>query len=176
MRRIKRKFKRPKSPWDMQRIEAEKRLMQTYGLRRKKELRMAEALLRNFRQRARSLIAMVDEKEKGKLLAKLQKMAILPAGTGLDDVLALTVQDVLNRRLQTMVFKQGKALSIRHARQVIVHEQIIIEGRVVKYPSYLVPANEEGLIQAMQAFERPKPVAPATETAAEAEEEEVANG
>ena len=172
MRRIKRKFKRPKSPWDMQRIEAEKRLMMTYGLRRKKELRMAEALLRNFRQRARRLIAVADEKEKGVLLAKLQKMAILKEGTGLDDVLALTVQDILNRRLQTIVFKQGKALSIRHARQVIVHEQITIERRVVKYPSYLVPADEEGLIQAMQAFERPKPVAPA----AEAEEEEVANG
>ena len=160
MRRLKRTFKRPKSPWDMQRIEAEKTIVQTYGLRRKKEIRVAEALLRNFRQRARRLIAIVDESERKKLVAKMQKIGLLKEGAGLDEVLALTVRDVLDRRLQTQVFKKGLALSPKHARQVIVQEHILINGRKVKYPSYMVTVQEEGAITALKQFERAKIAAP----------------
>jgi uncharacterized membrane protein YgcG len=42
----------------------------------------------------------------------------------LDYVLALTPQDFLERRLQTLVFKQGLAKSIHHARVLIRQRHI----------------------------------------------------
>ncbi len=61
----------------------------------------------------------------------------------LDDVLALTVNDVLERRLQTLIFKKGHAKSINQARQVIVHGHVSVDKRKVVFPSYLVPLEEE---------------------------------
>ena len=51
MRKLRKKTKRPKTPWDSVRIEEEKKILTDYGLRRKRELRSAEEVLRNFRAR-----------------------------------------------------------------------------------------------------------------------------
>ena len=61
MRRIRKKFERPKAPWDQIRIKEEKELAKEYGLRRKREIMTAEAIIRRFRQRARELIAKKDD-------------------------------------------------------------------------------------------------------------------
>ena len=61
----------------------------------------------------------------------------------LDDVLRLTVEDLLERRLQTLVFKKGLANSPKHARQLIVHGHISVAGRKVTVPSYIVSVDEE---------------------------------
>ena len=61
-------------------------------------------------------------------------------------MLGLTVRDVLERRLQTLVYKKGLALSIYHARQLIVHGHIAINGRRVRSPGYLVSREEEDKI------------------------------
>ena len=57
MRRLKKKYKKPKRPWNSERIEEESNLLREYGLRRKRELWRAESIVRDFRQRARDLIA-----------------------------------------------------------------------------------------------------------------------
>jgi len=61
MRKIKKKFKKPRMPWDKQRIEKENVLMKTFGLRRKREVWEAESILRSFRRRARELAAKGDK-------------------------------------------------------------------------------------------------------------------
>jgi small subunit ribosomal protein S4 len=61
----------------------------------------------------------------------------------LEDVLALTVEDILERRLQTHVYKKGLANSIKHARQLIVHGHIAVDGRRVTIPSYILDVEEE---------------------------------
>ena len=66
MKRQQKKYERPLRPWDRPRIEAEKKIKQDYGLRRKKEIWKAQAILRNFRRLARELRAKKDkEKENG---------------------------------------------------------------------------------------------------------------
>lgn len=62
----------------------------------------------------------------------------------LDDILSLTVEDVLSRRLQTMVFKKGMALSPLHSRQLIVHGHVTVGERVITIPGYEVGSQEEG--------------------------------
>lgn len=147
MRRLRRKYEKPKRPWDKERIEEEKKLMKEYGLRRKREIWRAEAILRKYRRMARDLIAKKDKEKEKILIQKLNRMGILPANATLDDVLSLTVRDILERRLQTIVYRKGLANTVKQARQFIVHGHVKIKGRKVIFPSYLVPKEEEDQIE-----------------------------
>lgn len=164
MRRFRRKFKRPKVSWDTDLIKENKRISSEYGLRRREEILRSQEVLRSFRQRARGLIA---EKNAGKekiLMDKLRRIGLLTAEkAGLDDVLALSINNVLDRRLQTIVFRKGLAESPLQARQMIVHGHISINGRRTKFPSYIVNVDEENGIVSLTS--KPKPAKRAQEAA-----------
>ena len=145
MRRFKKKYKRPKKPFDKERIEREKELIKKYGLKNKREIWKAETILRNFRRIARRLAAEKNEKLEKQLLNKLKRLGIMESGN-IDDVLNLTVEDILKRRLQTIVYLKGLAKTPKHARQLITHGHILISGRRVRFPSYMVPKEEEDKI------------------------------
>lgn len=129
-------------PWDKARIDREKELMNNYGLKKKQELWRTEALLKKFRRMARSLIARRDEVKEKALIEKLAKLGVLKTNSTLDDVLVSTVENFLERRLQTVVFRKGLANSIKQARQLITHGHVKINGRKVVYPSYMVSTDE----------------------------------
>merc|ERR1712110_905090 len=61
----------------------------------------------------------------------------------LDYILALTPQDVLERRLQTLVFKLGLAKSIHHARVLIRQRHIRVGKQIVNVPSFLVRVESQ---------------------------------
>jgi small subunit ribosomal protein S4 len=147
MRKLRRKYKRPRRPWDKGRIEEERKLMNTYGLSRKKEIWKIESVLRSFRRRARDLTAKRNEEEVEKLLERLQKMGLLEKNATLSDVLSLTLEDLFERRLQTLVFKKGLANTPKHSRQLIVHGHILINDRKMIYPGYIVPKGLENKIE-----------------------------
>lgn len=150
MKRQKRKYERPKRPWDKQRIEKEKEIIKNYGLVKKGEIWRAEALVRKFRRLARELATKKDKKLEGELIEKLTKLGILNENGSLDDVLGLTVENILERRLQTILLRKGFANTSKQARQFIVHGKVTIQGRKVFYPSYLVPKIEEGKIEILK--------------------------
>jgi small subunit ribosomal protein S4 len=146
-----RKYERPSHPWEGERIKAENELVKKYGLKNKKELWRAQSVLRRFRQRARELQAKVryGDKQAGKereeLMGRLGRLGLLPTeGAALDDVLALDVEAVLSRRLQTLAFVKGLAFTPHQARQFIVHGHVAIGARRVTVPGYLVTRTEEG--------------------------------
>jgi small subunit ribosomal protein S4 len=149
-RRIKKKYRKPKHPWRADRIEAEKRILREYGLKNKKEIWRAETILRNYRRQARRLLALHTEqarREEKELLKSLARLGLLKKKATLDDVLALKVNDLLDRRLQTVVYKKGLANTPKHARQLIVHGHVTVKGGKVTAPSYLVRAEEEDSIK-----------------------------
>jgi len=157
MRKIRKKFKRPRVSWDSDSIKENKELASEYGLRRRKEILISHEILRGFRQRARQLIAEKNEEKESVLMKKLVRVGLLAdEKKELDDVLTLTVRDVLDRRLQTLIFKKGVATSPLHARQLIVHGHVKIKGRRVKFPSYLVPVAEEKDIEVVAGKSKPK--------------------
>lgn len=146
-------FERPSHPWEAERIKTENELLKKYGLKNKKELWRSQYALRRFRQRARELQALVRtgnkqaEKEREQLLRRLGRLGLLPLeGTTLDDVLALDVEALLSRRLQTLTFLKGLAFTPRQARQFIVHGHVSVGGRRVTIPGYLVSRQEENVI------------------------------
>ncbi len=144
------KYDRPSHPWEGERIKAENELLSKYGLKNKKELWRAQSFLSHVRGRARELQALVRYqnpqaiKERDELIARLGRLGLLPKeGATLDDVLALDVEAVLSRRLQTMAYVKGLAFNPRQARQFIVHGHLSVAGRAVRAPGHLVSRTEE---------------------------------
>ena len=140
------KYDTPRFPWQIDALEAELKLLGQYGLRNKREIWRHKTLLSKYRGIGRSLLGMsvverrIQEKQ---ILDKLHRLGILPDAAALDNVLDLALEDILGRRLQTLVFQRGLAKSIQQSRQLITHGHIAIEGRRVSSPSYLVLKDEE---------------------------------
>jgi len=140
------KFDTPRFPWRSDTLQIELNLLGQYGLRNKRELWHHKTMLSKFRGIARSLLGMSAEQRKlleTQLLGRMDRLGILPKTAALDEVLDLALEDLLERRLQTLVFRKGLAKSIFQARQLITHGHIAIEGKRVLTPNYLVLRDEE---------------------------------
>lgn len=149
-RQLRKKYSRPRHLWQQKRIEAERKIKYDYGLKTKQELWRFESILKRFTNQAKRLIALRTEqagKEKQQLLDRLARLGLLKSGAALSDVLGLTVEDVLERRLQTQVHKKNLARSAKQARQFIVHGHIHINNKIISAPSYMVTAAEEPQIR-----------------------------
>lgn len=175
MKRQRKKYLRPSHPWEKERMDAEDKMLRQFGLRRKEEIWRVQTLLRNFREQARNLLAASGsqaERETRQLLDRLRKLGLVGSGATLDDVLGLTIEKILERRLQTIICRKGLAQTPRQARQLVTHGHIAINGRKTNVPSYLVSVSEEPLIgYAEGSYFKLKPLgAPAT-PAAEQEKE-----
>jgi len=90
------------------------------------------------------------EKEKEQLQSKLLSYGLITPGAPLDTVLGLEINDLMERRLQTILVRKNLARSVNQARQFIVHRHIIINGKKVTSPSHLVKLGEEGSISFVQ--------------------------
>ena len=149
-KRPRKKWESPKHPWIKERLERERELLGRYGLRNKKELWKAETLARRLRHRARALLGLPPEarREAAKVLVeKLYRMGIIDnPNVDVDAILGITAEDILERRLQTIVYRKGLARTIYQARQLITHGHIAIGGRRVTSPGYLVSREEEKLV------------------------------
>jgi small subunit ribosomal protein S4 len=141
----KRKFEKPRRPFDKERIEREEKIRRDYGLRRKREILRAEGIVRDFRRRARSLQAEPDEEKEKELLEKLNKLGL--ECSKLEDVLGIKLEDILSRRLQNIIYKKNLANSIKEARQFIIHGHVMVNKRKILWPGYLVPTKLEDSIE-----------------------------
>lgn len=140
------KYETPRFPWRTDILQEELKLLGQYGLRNKHELWRHETTLSNFRSIARSLIGRPAEERKKmeeELLVRLKKLGVLSETAVLDDVLDLTKEDLLDRRLQTIVFRKGLSKTIHQARQLITHGHVAVGNKRVTVPSYIVTKEEE---------------------------------
>ncbi|MDI6798481.1 MAG: 30S ribosomal protein S4 [Candidatus Aenigmarchaeota archaeon] len=153
MKKQRKKYERPLKKWDKARIERERKLLKDFGLRRKKEIWRAEALLRKYRRMARELAAKRDKEKEKLLIKKLAKLGLLNENASLSDVLSLTVENILERRLQTILTRKGLANTPKQARQFIVHGHVKINNKKISYPSYLVAKEEENKITVQKGGE-----------------------
>lgn len=143
MQRKRKRFNWPRKLYDKQRITDENALVTEYGLKNKREIWKLEAKVRYFRTRAKSLITAPQE-EQAHLFRKLNQLGLNVHSIA--DILALTKENLLKRRLTHLVVQKGFATTPKQARQMIVHRRVHIHGKVVNSPGYLVPVSEEQLI------------------------------
>jgi small subunit ribosomal protein S4 len=144
MIRRRKKYSKPGKPFDKQRIEEENELRKKYGLKNKREIWKADHAIGKIRNLAKELITK-SETEKNAFIKRLQgkgyKVEIL------QDALALDKEDLLSRRLQTILFSSGFARTTKQARQLIVHKHVSIGDKIVNIPSYHVSLEEEPLVR-----------------------------
>jgi len=148
-RKQRKKYAPPRFPWRTDVLQEELKLIGQYGLRNKQELWRHETMMSKFRGIARSLIGKTPEerrKMEEELLVRLKKLGILNENAVLDDILDLTIEDLLERRLQTIVFRKGLTKTIHQARQLITHGHITIGNQRITVPSYIVTRSEENQI------------------------------
>ena len=156
--KCKKRFATPAHPWQAERIAEEGKVVRTYGLRNKREIRKAESAIRKYRRGTRKLLAESYESvatevnehtkhEKENILNSLKVKGILGADAQLDDILSLSIGSILDRRLQTQVCRQGLARTMKQARQFVVHGHITVANRKITIPSYIVNRVEESQIE-----------------------------
>ena len=137
----------PSHPWQKVRIDEERAMIHQYGLKNKREIWKANTKIRDMRRQARKLTAKSNDsqsqKEKRLLLAKLNRLGMLEQDSALEDVLGITPENILDRRLQTQVYLQGLSSTVKQARQLIVHGHISVDGAVTRVPGMTVTKLQE---------------------------------
>ncbi|MCA9812495.1 MAG: 30S ribosomal protein S4 [Nitrosarchaeum sp.] len=142
-------WRKPKRPLNYELKMDELKILGIFGLRTKRELWKAHTELSRVRHQARSLLALRQDERQEKepvLMNSLAKIGLVSAGSTLDDVLNLQVDDLLSRRLQSIVTKKLGFKTPYQARQAIIHGHIMIGDRRVDIPSYVVSLEEEDSI------------------------------
>lgn len=149
-KRQRKKFESPRYRYSRAELDADLKLLGEYGLRNKRELWRHHFMLTKYRTLARKLLGMPQEERirvEKPLLSKLYSLKIVSENATLDDILDLSIGNILDRRLQTLVFRRGLTKTSQQARQLVTHGHISIKGKRVTSPSYLVAADEEAYLE-----------------------------
>ena len=151
-RNFNRVSKAPRRPYERERLDRELKLVGQYGLRCKREIWRVNVVLSKMRRTARLLLTLPETHprrvlEGSALLRRCHDMGFLEDSKNkLDYVLSLTAPDILERRLQTIVFKNGMAVSVHQARCMILQRHVAVGKQIVISPSFVVRKAREGHI------------------------------
>ncbi|MEK6757529.1 MAG: 30S ribosomal protein S4 [Nanoarchaeota archaeon] len=168
MKRKHKQYSRPKRPFDKARIDEEAKIKEEFGLKNKKEIWRAEAKIKSMREKARKLIS-ASPTEQTALFERLKKVGMKV--NSIADVLSLEKKDYLNRRLQTIVLKKKLTTTAKGARQLIVHKKVLVDGKVIDSPSYLVPIELENKITLKKKIKKKVEEKPSEKSVEEAQNE-----
>jgi len=142
----KKTYHRPRRIWTIDQLNAELYTLGSYGLRNKRELWKAQSEIARIRNQARALLAIPTEVRRDKelrLLGFLNRLGLVNESATLDDVLNLKIEDILERRLQTIVMRKIMSKSAIQARQIVSHCHVSVGSRTVNLPGYIVRKDEE---------------------------------
>ena len=148
IRKQHKRYERPLRLFEKERIDEENTFREKYGLKNKREIWKMNFAVKKIRNQAKDLITSKPE-EQDAFISRLAKKGLIKANAKIDDVLGMTIDKFVERRLQTIVLRKGLAKTAKEARQMITHRKIIIGERIINIPSYPVNLEEEKKIRAV---------------------------
>jgi small subunit ribosomal protein S4 len=135
-----------KKKWDKNTIVSEAVFVTDYALKNKKEIRKAEALVSKLKTIAKNFNKTTETKTSvgaAQFVDKLKAQGYLNVeATSLDEVLEITLRELFERRLSSVVYKAGLAKTPGQARQFVVHGHVAVNGQIVTAPSYPVSVKD----------------------------------
>ena len=149
VKNFRRVWNKPKRPLNFDLKMEELKILGEFGLKTKRELWKARTELSRVRNQARSLLALrqeIREKEEPILIHSLSRIGLVEENATLDDVLNLEIQNLLSRRLQSIIMKKFYFKTPYQARQAISHGHIMIGDTIVNIQSYVVKTDEEDTV------------------------------
>ena len=144
--------KTPRKPFDKDRLTGELKVVGQYGLKSKREMWRVALTLAKLRKAARQLLTLEERDPKrlfegDALIRRIVKLGLLKSNEKkLDYVLGLTVNQFMERRLQTFVAQKSLAQSVHHARIRIRQRHLCIGKQMVNIPSFMVSKSSESHI------------------------------
>ena len=130
-----RKIHKKSKVLDLYLLKKEKTIMVEYGLRNKKDIRKAQALVRKYQRVVRSYHK--TDPLALKVFKKLESFNIIENTDPVAEVYELSYETFLKRKLQYIVAKQYD-ISLNNARQKIVHGLVAVNGVLRRSPNYMV--------------------------------------
>jgi len=125
-------------------MDEENVLVKRYGLKNKREIwKDKDCCFKNSEEELKILLEKILQNNKLSLI-KINKININV--NSISDVLALTEENLFERRLQTVLFKKKLANTVKAARQLIVHKNVLVNGQIVNIPSFIVNKDMENKI------------------------------
>lgn len=139
-----------KQRWNKQSIEEESVLVEDYGLKNKKEIRRVELMLKKFKMLAKVYNKDENTKKSQEAVHFLESLKakgfLSQEAQSLDEVLDMSLRDILDRRLSTVLYKNKLARTCKQARQFITHRHVSVDGKVIDSPTYFITLSQEEAI------------------------------
>lgn len=138
------KFSRPRKLYDAVLIKEENDLIKKYGLKSRREVWRASFAIEKIRNIAKSLIT-ADQKDKEEFIKRQAAKGFKI--NSIADVLALSKEDYLKRRLQSIIVAKGLAKTHKQARQLITHKHVKLNECFIDSPAHLTTLEEENNLE-----------------------------
>ncbi len=152
-RRKHKRYSRPRKLYDIALLKSETGLIKKYGLKNRREVWRADFAVGRIRNLAKKLIT-ADQAKKDQFVERQKAKGFSVASIA--EVLGLSKEDYLKRRLESIVVKKGFAKTHNQARQFIIHKHVTINGNSINAPSHFTTLKEEETIQLNLALPQKK--------------------
>ena len=109
IKKIRKKYSKPAHPWRSVRIEEENQICKDYGIPKKTEIWKTIAKLESYKNQTKKLSSLKTPQatmEMSNLVSKLKSYNLIQNNTS-DEILGITLKNLLDRRLQTIVFMKN---------------------------------------------------------------------